>query len=77
MRHFLLAHTITAGTGGVIEAANSTGLVTPASFTHARRSDLFTAMSGAIDLTTIAVGADQHLDPAMRAKKESTRCFHR
>jgi hypothetical protein len=61
MRHVLAPRPIATGTRGVIEAASSARLVALTGRPLRAASGFLCAGSGAIDLATVATGADQHL----------------
>jgi len=75
MRHYLcqrrLARTPALGTQCVLEAPYATTLVTSGGVALQRPAGRGRAPIGAIPLAPVAMTAQQHLDAAARAKKES------
>jgi hypothetical protein len=61
----------------MIKTSNPTGLVARTGLAHRSRTGLPGALAGAINLTTVAVAANQHLGTATRTQEETARSFHR
>ena len=77
MRHFLQTITVTPGARRMIEAASPASLVTVSCCPRGCGAGLSCALAVAIDLTAIAIAADQYLDAARRAQVQTSRNFHR
>lgn len=76
MRHFISPGAVTAGSLGVRMTAAMRALVTPARGTHRFAPRSQGARAGTINLTAVAVAANQHLHPASGTQKQSARRFH-
>jgi hypothetical protein len=78
MRHdLLLPQAVTARPSGMGEAATAAALVAPTRLPHARTADNGGTIASTIDLTAIAVAADEDLAAAACTKKEADRGSHR
>jgi hypothetical protein len=69
MRHILQAGAVAAGTFGMGKAAPAAGLVAPARLADRVTSGRLRTIPGAVDLTTVAMAANDHLGSATRAEK--------
>jgi hypothetical protein len=74
MRHFFLLRTILAGSLGMVAATTVTRLVTAPGFALRAAPCPLCASSRAVDVATIATGADQNLDTAAHTKIEARAC---
>ncbi len=77
MRHFLLPPAVTAGTFGMGEAPLPTALITPPGLAYRGTTGYLRAITGTIDLASVARTADQYLHAAQRTKKHSPRGLDR
>ena len=77
MPHFLLLGGISAHAAGMGKASAPTTLIAPASLSYRSAADLFRTRCGTVNLTTVAVAANEHLRAAAPAQKESPHRFHR
>lgn len=71
MRHVLLSGAVTTAAGGVLEAATATALVAFARLAQRVTPRRFRAITRAVELASVAVAADEYLDPTTRTEKES------
>jgi hypothetical protein len=73
MRHFFVFGPVAPGPFGVCAASSMAGLVTRASRLLIAPPGERPAVTGAVDLATVAAATDQRLDAAFRAKKQARR----
>jgi len=74
MRHILAPGTVAARPRGMGEPSAVAGLVAPPRVAQATLAGTRGAVTGAIDLATIATATDQRLDPAFRAHEHPRGC---
>jgi hypothetical protein len=73
MRHVLAARAVAAGALGMGEAPTAAGLVACAGGALATTPGAQSAVTGAVDLATVALAADQRLTAALHADEQSRR----
>src|SRR5437867_2537564 len=77
MRHYILSGAVATTSLGMFEATFAAHLVASAGLALGLTSRLTSTVAGAIDLTVIAVAADQHLGMATDTQKKAGSRFHR
>jgi hypothetical protein len=64
MRHVLAARAVAAGSFGMGETPAATGLITPSRVTPGPAAGIRRAVTGTVDLATVATATDQNLSTA-------------
>jgi hypothetical protein len=72
VRHYLLTSAISPAPRGVVEAAVAAALIAARGLPTPHPACVDTTVSGAVDLASVAVTADQDLPAAKGAEKEAT-----
>jgi hypothetical protein len=75
MRHFVLPSAITPGSRRMVASATKTQLVASARFALRLASGPPSAILCAVDVATVAAGADQYLRPTAGAQKKPASCI--